>query len=232
MNESLRQWLERELKDYEVVFRRFNNRLMKRVPLWMLLSVAAMVALGFAVGYDWTYVLRVHFLIGLGFGLFILLCFWLQTRTVSMKKVRRLYEQALGGLSAADQEAFARQAPQCGSVDFLNPASDKYPARLTVGPGYWLYFRGGCQVFRVADMDGLNAVQETTRVGYQLGSTHVRQSLGVGVSVAVHFRDGTLSAARSDTAKVFLENAKQLEQARALIEKHCPQARTLWNRET
>ena len=232
MSERLRQWLDSEMKDYEVVFRRFNNRLMKRVPLWMLLSIGGMVALGFAVGYEWTYVLRVHFLIGLGFGLFILLCFWLQTRSVSMKKVRKLYEQALGGLSSSDQEAFAQQASQAGSVDFFNPGSDKYPARLTVGPDFWLYFRGGCQTFRVADMAGLRVKQETTRVGYNVGNSHVRQSLGVGLSLVAHFREGSASAAQSDSASIFLDNAKQLEQARALTEKHCPKARPLWNRET
>lgn len=231
MNESLRQWLDREMKDYEPVFKRYNNRLMKRVPLWVLLSVGGMVALGFGVGYDWTYVLRVHFLIGLGFGAFIWLCFWLQTRSVSMKKVRGMYEDALGKLGSSDQEGFVQQSPQCGSTDFLNPVTDKYPARLTVGPDYWLYFRDGCRVLRVADIQRLKAIQETARVGYHVGNTRVRQNLGVGVSIVAEFRDGTASAAKGESAKVFLENAKQLEEARALIAKHCPKAGPLWNRE-
>jgi len=50
MNEALRQWLDAEMKDYAPRFKAFNRRLMKRVPLWMALSVAAMVALGFGVG--------------------------------------------------------------------------------------------------------------------------------------------------------------------------------------
>lgn len=229
MNENLQRWLDVEMRDYEPVFKAFNHRLMKRVPLWMALSVAALVALGFGVGYDWTYVLRVHFLIGVGIAVFIWLCFWLQTRSVSMKKVRKMYENCLSALSPADQDAFARQAPLCDKTDFLNSATDKYPARLTVGPDYWLYFRGGCQVFRVADMEKLWAKEESTRVGYNVGNSHVRQSLNIGVSVVVEYRDGTASASKHGSAKIYLENGKQLVEAQTLIEKYCPKTRTLWD---
>ncbi len=227
MDNDLSQWLEREMEDYQPVFKAFNRRLMKKTPLWMALSVAGMVALGFVVGYDWTYVLRVHFLIGLGFAVFIWLCFWLQTRTVSMKKVRAAYEKALAELGAGDQAAFVRQASQTGHVDFLNSASDKYPARLTVGPDYWLYFRGGCQVFRVADIQRLSAKEESTRVGYSIGDTRVRQNLGVGVSLVVEYREGTAAAAQSPSGKIFLENAKQLGQTQELIKRYCPKGREL-----
>jgi len=228
MNENLRQWLDSEMKDYEPVFKAFNRRLMKRVPLWMALSVIALVALGFGVGYDWQYVLRVHFLIGLGIAVFIWLCFWLQTRSVSMKKVRGMYESSLSALSPGDQDAFARQAPLCGKTDFLNSVSDKYPARLTIGPEFWLYFRGGCQVFRVADMEKLWAREETSRIGYNMGKTHVRQTVGVGVSLMIGFRDGTVSASKNGPSKIYMENAKQLGEAEALIEKYCPKAQALW----
>lgn len=228
MNESLRQWLGAEMKNYAVVFKAFNRRLMKRVPLWMALSVAALVALGFGVGYDWQYVLRVHLLIGLGIAVFIWLCFWIQTRSVSMKKVREMYIQALSALSPSDQEAFARQAP-CKSVDFLNSATDKYPARFIVGPDYWLYFRGGCQVYRVADMEKLWVKEETSRIGYNMGKTHVRQTVGMGISLMVDYREGTAWGSKNGTAKVYMESMKQLGEAQALIEKFCPKAKTLWD---
>lgn len=230
MDEELRLWLDGEMQDYGVALKRFNRRLMKKVPLWMALSVAGMVALGFGVGYDWGYVLRVHLLIGVGFAAFLWLCFWLQTRGVSVKKARRQYEQCLGSLSPADQAAFARQGAQCGRVDFFNPASDKYPARLLIGPDYWLYFRGSCQVFRVADIQSLSAKQETARVGYSLGDTRVRQNLGVGVSLVAEYREGT-AAAKSGPGKIFLEDAKQLDEARQLIRQYCPKAGRLFEKE-
>ncbi len=227
MDSGLKEWLDREMDSYEVVFRAFNRRLMKKVPLWMALCVAGMVALGFGVGYAWPYVLRVHLPIGVGIAAFVWLCFWVQTRSVSMKKVRKSYEGTFEKLGAPDQAGFARQAPQCGTLDFLNGASDKYPARLTVGPDYWLYFRGGCQVFRVADMQRLRVKEETARVGYNLGDTRVRQNLGVGVSLTVDYRDGTTSAAKSSEAKIYLESTKQLKAAQELIQKRCPKARAM-----
>lgn len=232
MNDSLRQWLDAEMKDYAPVFKAFNGRLMKRVPLWMALSVIAMVALGFGVGYDWQYVVRVHLLIGLGIAVFIWLCYWIQTRSVSMKKVRKEYERALSELSSSDQDAFARQGP-CGHADFMNSVSDKYPARLTVGPDYWLYFRGGCHIFRVADMEKLYIREETSRIGYDIGKTHVRQSVGVGISLMVEYRDGTAWAARDKgiQQKVYMENMKQIGEAQALIEKFCPKAKSLWDKD-
>lgn len=228
MDESLKQWLNWEMRDYEQVLKGFNGRLMKKVPLWMALCIGGMTALGFGVGYDWTYVLRVHLPIGAGLAAFVWLCFWLQTRSVSVKKVRAQYEQCLGALSPSDQAAFAMQTSQCGKVDFLNQASDKYPARLMVGPDYWLYFRGGCRVFRVADIQRLYARQETTRVGYNLGDTHVRQNLGVGVSLVAEFREGTGAGAQSREDKIYLENSKQLEQAEDLIRRYCPKGAGLF----
>ena len=149
---------------------------------------------------------------------------------MSVKKARRQYEQCLGSLSSADQAAFARQGAQCGRADFFNPASEKYPARLLIGPDYWLYFRGSCQVFRVADIQSLSAKQETARVGYSLGDTRVRQNLGVGVSLVAEYREGT-AAAKSGPGKIFLEDAKQLDEARQLIRQYCPKAGRLFEKE-
>lgn len=230
MNENLRQWLDAEMKDYSVVFRAFNRRLMKHVPLFMLLSVVSLTLIGFGVGYDWQYVVRVHLPIGIGIAVFIWFCYWVQTRSVSMKKVRGMYEKALSELSPSDQEAFARQAP-CGHGDFMNSVSDKYPARLTVGPDYWLYFRGGCRVYRVADMEKLRIKEETSRIGYNLGKTHVRQNIGMGISLMVDYRDGTAWGSKSSPDKVYMENMKQVGEAQALIEKFCPKAKGLWDRD-
>ena len=227
MNEALRQWLDAEMKDYAPRFKAFNRRLMKRVPLWMALSVAAMVALGFGVGYEWQYVMKVHLLIGVGFALFIWLCFWIQTRSTSMKKVRQMYEQTLSKLSPSDQEALAKQAPT-GRADFTNGTTDKYPARLIIGPEFWVYFRDSCHVFRVSDMEGLKVIEETGRIGYNMGSTRVRQTIGMGVSIVVGYRDGTAFASSYPNAKVYMENMKQIGEAQALIEKFCPKAKSLW----
>lgn len=232
MGNDVKRWLDAEMQDFAEDMKEFNSGTMKKVPLWMFLCVAGMVALGFLVGAEWSYVLRLHLPMGVGLALFIWLCFWLQNRSVSIKKVRASYEKALGALSPQDQAGFASQAPQCGKAGFANRLTDKYPARLTVGPEYWLYFRDlGCQVFRVADMKSLHAREEHTRVGYTVGSTRVRQSLGTGVSLVVEYRDGTAFAAKDSSPSIYLENAKQLEQAYALIRARCPKAQALLNKD-
>lgn len=228
MGSEIKRWLDAEMRDFEEDLKEFNRGTMKKVPLWMALCVVGLVALGFAVGADWAYVLRLHLPVGLGLAAFIWLCFWIQGRSVSIKKVRAAYEKALGALSPQDQAGFASQASQCGQASFSNRLTDKYPARLTVGPEYWLYFRSlGCQVFKVSDMRRLGAREEHTRVGYTVGDTRVRQSLGAGVSLVVEYREGTASAAQSEEASIYLENAKQLDEARALIRRYCPKAQAL-----
>lgn len=229
MGNEAKHWLDAEMQDFANDMKEFNGGTMKKLPLWMCLCVAGMVALGFMVGAEWSYVLRLHLPIGVGLALFIWLCFWLQGRSVSIKKVRAAYEQAIGALSPQDQAGFAGQAPQCGKVVYTNRLTDKYPARLTVGPEYWLYFRDlGCQVFRVSDMERLYAREEHTRVGYSIGRTRVRQSLGVGVSLVVEYRDGTAFADKGGSPSIYLENAKQLEEAYALIRRCCPKAQGLF----
>lgn len=226
---NVKIWLDAEMQDFEEDFKEFNSGTMKKVPLWMFLCVAGMTALGFLVGAEWTYVLRVHLPIGAGFALIIWLSFWLQSRSVSMKKVRDSYEKALGTLSPQDQEGFARQASQCGKVGFSNRLTDKYPARLTVGPEYWLYFRDlGCQVFRVSDMERLYAREEYTKTHYNVGNTHVRQNLGIGMSLVVEYRDSTEFAAKNSGSSIYLENSKQLEEAYDLICSCCPKAQALF----
>ena len=151
MEERWKLWLDWEMKEFSELFQQFNKRLMKKVPLWMGVSIFGMVALGFFVFYVAAYVFRVHFLIGLGLALVILLCFWLQTRLVSMKKVRPAYEQAFGKLSGEEKAAFLRQMElkTYGKLNFLNGTTDKYPCRLLVGPEYWLYFRDlSCRIVK------------------------------------------------------------------------------------
>lgn len=231
MNENLRLWLDSEMRGYEPAFKAFNRKLNRQLPIWMLVSVAALVALGFGVGYEWQYVVRVHLPIGLGIAAFIWLCYFIRGRSVSMKKVRKQYEKALSALSPSDQDALALQGSQCGHLDFLNTNADNCPARLTVGPDYWVYYRGACHTYRVADIERLWAVQETARVNYSLGNKRVNQNLGVGVSLMVGYRDGTQSAAKYPEDKIYLETGKQLEQAKELMDKYCPKSRTLWNKE-
>lgn len=137
MSETLREWLGRELRDFEPVWKSFRGKQRRMYYIWMAAAAAGMVALGFGAGYDLAYVLRVHLLIGIGIAAFIWLCVLLTSRANTMKNARKQFEKALSILSPSDQEAFVRQ--NFGRVDFLNTMEDNFPARLYLNS--WEQFR-------------------------------------------------------------------------------------------
>ncbi len=225
MSETLRQWLEKELRDFEPVWKSFRGKQRRMYYIWMAAAVAGMVALGFVAGYDLAYVLRVHLLIGVGIAAFIWLIVLLAGRVNSMKTVQKQFEKALSALSPSDQEAFARQ--DFGRTDFLNTAEDSFPARLLAGPDFWLYFRGACHIYRVSDMEALRAQEEKTQLNYNVGNARVRQKVGAGVSLVVDYREDTASAGERPD-RLYLASWKQFQTAKALIDQHCQKAKTLW----
>lgn len=221
----MQEWLDRELQNFEPIWKSFRGKQRRMYYLWMAVAVAGMVALGFGVGYDWTYVLRVHLPIGVGIAVFIWLCVLLTSRANTMKNARKQFEKALSALSSSEQESFVRQ--DFGRTDFLNTMEDSFPARLLIGPDFWLYFRGVCHIYRVADIETLTVREEKTQLHYKIGSTRVRQKVGVGISLAVNYREDTCSAKeRSD--RLYLTSWKQFQTAKELIDRHCPKAKTLW----
>ena len=193
--------------------------------IWMAVAVVGMVTLGFGAGYGLTYVLRVHLLIGIGIAAFIWLCVLLTSRANTMKNARKQFEKALLVLSPSDQEAFVWQ--NFGRKDFLNTIEDRFPARLLIGPDFWLYFRGVCHIYRVSDIEALRVREEKTRLYYKVGNTRVRQKVGTGISLTVDYREDTGSAKeRSD--QLYLTSWEQFQTAKGLIDRHCPKAKTLW----
>ena len=227
MSETMREWLGRELQDFEPVWKSFRSKQWRMYYIWMAVAVAGMVALGFIAGYDWTYVVRVHLLIGVGIAVFIWLCVLLTSRASTMKTVRKSFEKVLSTLSPSDQEAFVLQ--EFGRVDFLNTFEDSFPARLLVGPDFWLYFRGACQIYRVADMEKLQVREEKNQLHYKIGNTRVRQKVGAGVSLVVGYREGTGSA-KQGPDRLYLANWEQFQAVKELITRYCPKAEALWSK--
>ena len=227
MSETMREWLGREVQNFEPVWKSFRSKQRRMYYIWMAVAVAGMVALGFIAGYDWTYVVRVHLPIGVGIAVFIWLCVLLTSRASTMKAVRKGFEKALSTLSPSDQAAFAQQ--EFGRVDFLNTFEDSFPARLLVGPDFWLYFRGTCQIYRVADIEKLQVREEKNQLHYKIGSTRVRQKVGTGVSLVVGYREGTGSA-KQGPDRLYLANWEQFQTVKELIARYCPKAEALWGK--
>lgn len=225
MSEAVQEWLENELRDFEPVWKSFKSRQQKRHRIWMAAAVAGLVVLGFVAGYSWTYVLRVHLLIGIGLAAFIWLCVRVTGRGGTMQDAKKQLEEALSSLSPSEQESFVRQ--EFGRADFFNTSDDVLPARLLAGPDFWLYFRNVCQICRVSDMEALEAREEKVCLHYKTGSTRVRQKVCAGVSLVVEYRQGSSSdTGQPDT--LYLASWEQLKTAKELIARHCPKAHSLW----
>lgn len=225
MNETIEKWLDDELSDYEQVFKEFRSKQQRMYYIWMAAAIAGMVALGFAVGYDWKYVAKVHLVIGLVIALIIWLCVLITNRAVTMKTVRKKFVKALEELSPDDREAFISQ--KFGKIDFMNTSDDSFPARLMVSEDYWLYFRGACSIFKVGDIEKLGTRRETTRVNYSVGGAKVRQRIGIGVSITVGYNQNTCSRdTRPD--QIYLAKMEQLSAAQTLIQDNCKKAENLW----
>lgn len=226
MSGALQEWLDKEMQNFEPVWKSFRSRQRKMYYIWMAAAVAGLVVLGFVAGYNATYVLRVHLLIGAGLAAFIYLCVLITGRTGTMKNAQKNFEDALSSLSPSEQESFARQ--DFGRADFFNTVDDAFPARLLAGPDFWLYFRDGCQIFRVADMEKLEAREEKIQLRYKTGSTRVRQKAVAGISLAVSYReDSDSDKERPDS--LFLASWEQFQTAKDLINQHCPKAQALWS---
>ena len=225
MNEQTKLWLDQEMKDFSQLLKQFRAKINKRVPVWMAISVAAMFLLGILVGYDITYVLRVHFVIGCGIAFFIWFCFWLQGRATSAKKARKAYEKAMADffVSDEDQAAFNRQmdTQNYGTVNFLTITTDNYPCRFLAGPDYWIYFKNGrCQFIRTADIARVYEQEETSRISYNVGNRRVRQNMSVGVSLVIEYKEESPSAQKQKEDKLFTENQTQSNAVTELIRKH------------
>lgn len=222
MDEHLKLWLDWEMKEFSQGLQQINRQKMKKAPLWMAVSVAGMVALGFLVGYDAAYVFRVHFPIGLGIALLILLCFWLPVKTASMKKVRPVYEKAIEELPQEDKAAFLRQMElkTYGKQEFRSSTTN-YPGRLLAGAEYWLYFKDlSCRIVKTADIERVTGKEEKARVGYNVGNTRVSQKLTVAVSMVIDYKEES----GKEPEKLFFESGKQFRQAVELIQKYCPRS--------
>ncbi len=219
MNEQTKLWLDKEMNEMQKEIHKLNQRLMKKVPLWIALCIVVMVGIGILAGYDFSYIIRVHFLIGCFFAFFIWLCFYLQTKTTSIKKVRSVYEKAIENTLTDKEEIdlFNNQMEK-GSYDvrtFQNPTTDKYPARFLVGEDFWVYYRYPyCTIIRACDVEEINIKNETTRINYNVGNARVRQTISVGIFFNISY------STEKEDSTIWLANIEQVEEAKKLIQKY------------
>ena len=218
MNEHIALWLEKEAKELDNEIEKLKKHLMKKVPLYMLISVLVMVGIGLLAGYDFLYILKVHFLIGAVIAGFIWLCFYLQTKTTSSEKAKVAYQKAIEKNLVKEEEIdlFVKQMEngRYDSMTFQNPSTDKYPVRVLIGEDYWVYFRNlRVEIIKVEDIDKITFQNEQQRISYNVGNTRVNQNINAGMSMNMTY----------DTEKkpstLYFENNSQVTKVKKAIEK-------------
>ncbi len=217
MNEKLKIWLDKEMAIMQNEIDELNKKIMKKVPLWMGLSIGIMIAIGLIAGYDFKYILKVHFLIGCIIAAFIWLCFFIQTKTTKIKPVKKSYEKAFEELDEKEIDIFLNQMEE-NKYDvkmFQNPTSDKYPARLIVGNHFWFYYRfPKCTIVRTSDVNKIYLRRDTTNVSYNIGNRNVHQNMLIGMSLIIS------SKTNKEDIELLLGNESQVDEAKELIKKY------------
>lgn len=237
MNERMKLWLDGELKTYEATMQEFQKKVNKIGYMMMALCVVGMMLLGFivalSVGENILMVFRVHLPIGCVLGLIVWFCFWCQSRSGKMKKIRDACEKDVAEFfkSGEDQEAFLAQMEsnnygRISYMDFVNTIYDKAPTQFTAGADYFMILgRYGMTFIRVTDIKSIYAEEVTSRVRYNVGGTRVSQNTTAGISLIMEYKQEALARLGrkpGEYTNLFLHNMKQVNETRALIKKYCP----------
>lgn len=233
MDQRLELWLDNEMRTIEESLKGFTSKLKRNMYIYMAAAVAGMVLLGVLVGAPVKTVLTLHLPIGVVIAVFIWLCYLLQMKTTSVKKIRKIYDKAFESFFTSDEDvkAFTDLTEDAGRGDItlMNINTDKYPCRVTVGENYWVIFRNfSCRIIRPGDIKSIRSETEKTRVGYNLGNSRVSQKIAIGVSMIIDYKEGTQSYAKNKSESLFLNNGKEYEQIKQLILERCSKAAELF----
>ncbi len=233
MDQRLELWLDNEMRTIEESLKGFTSKLKRSMYIYMAASVAGLVLLGVIVGAPVKTVLTLHLPIGVVIAVFIWLCYLLQMKTTSVKKIRKIYDKAFESFFTSDEDvkAFTDLTEDAGRGDItlMNINTDKYPCRVTIGENYWVIFRNfSCRIIRPGDIKSIHSETEKTRVGYNLGNSRVSQKIAIGVSMIIDYKEGTQSYAKNKSESLFLNNGKEYEQIKQLILERCSKAAELF----
>lgn len=237
MNERMKLWLDGELRGYEAAMQEFRKKVNKIVYIIMALCVVGMMLFGFvvalSVGEDILMVFRIHLPVGCVLALIVWFCFWCQGKSVKMEKIRNIWEKDIVAFfkSEEEQEVFLAQMEgnnygRISYMDVANTLYDKAPTQFVAGADYFtILSRYGVRFIRVADIKNIHTEEVTSRVRYNVGGTRVSQNTTAGISLIIEYKQEALARLGfkpDEYTSLFLHNMKQVNETRALINKHCP----------
>lgn len=105
-----------------------------------------MCILGFAVGYDVQYVMRVHLPISVGIAIFIALyIFWQKNSMINKKTVVKAYQKGAVHMTKEEQGLFCAQMSQGNYGESIYQQSiNAFPTKVIIEPEYWVCRNGSC----------------------------------------------------------------------------------------
>lgn len=226
---KLTQWIEQDAEASEPMLKKARQKRLMMLPIWVILCIAAACALGFAVGYDLQYILRVHFLLGLGIGAFVVLGTLLQQSSISKKRLIKMYTRGAShefdDHTEQDQIAFCRQMSEkdYGEVEYKE-SQTFFPTKFIIGPDCWVYRSSAHSVFTVtADVAKVQLGAAKTNSAYTAGGAKTRTSLTVAVELRFFYK------ADMDKSKIYprrsyhFEKPENANKVLELIKKYCPE---------
>lgn len=227
---QMQEWIKNEAANSENMLAAARKKNMKKLPVWMALCVAGMVALGlFAYRGDVQVVLKVHLPIGIGIALFVaLFTIWQQKCILNKKMLIKAYEKgataAFNDRQEQDQVLFCHQMGQkdCEEVEFWEKQIS-FPSKVIIGTDYWVYRSNVTANFvKVSDVLGAHLANSKARISYKIGNTKVKQNVIVGVELIVDYKKDSGVKSTSDSV-IYFDNKKQALPVIELIKKYCPQ---------
>lgn len=222
MTDQMKVWMEKDLEAYDKAIKQFQGKNRKKVPLWMLISIVCMVALGIAVGADAATIMRIHFPIGLVIAVFIWFCYWITTKTTSIKKVRKGYEKEIeAALNEQEQAAFCGQMESGAWEEVCYTSSySNYPVRMLIGADYWFYSNGtGCSIIKTSEIALLKKDEQYAPVSVNVGGAKVRTNTSAGVILKVVYE----KECQKEDTRLFFDKGQRVNEVLKIMERFCPQ---------
>lgn len=225
---QMQEWIDREADGFEPELAVARKKSLKKLPLYMGISIAGLCVFGFAVGAGVSGVLRLHLPIGVGIAAFIaLFTLWQQNSIINKKAVIKAYQKGamdmFKTIPVEEQTLFCAQMSQKHySESVYQESQTPFPTKVIIGPEYWVY-RNAVTSFFVKSSHIARAYlrQTNARVTYEKASSNVKKNVAIGVELVVEYREGS-EASKSSEIAMYFDNNGQAAPVLSLIQKHCP----------
>ncbi len=227
---EMQEWIEKEAANFEPTLAEAKKKNMKKLPLWMMISVAAMVALGFAVGGSVEDVMKLHLPIGVGIAVFIALTKLLMNSSLSKKTIVKLYTK--GAQSDFKKDDGQNQSLLCAQMNSGNyeefeykEKQSAYPSKMFIGPDYWVHLnRFPAKYIKASDVSRVCFSGVNTTISYQTSSSNVKQSVQTGFELVAELKADTNDKKQKIKTKtvLFCDKIEDVSPVFDMIRKYCP----------